>query len=86
MTRTIWRWVPALLVCGTVGLAHAKLPAPPPVDPAKAAEVKEKAAAAAKKDADALAKAQDRAVENYKKTKGGGGAVMTKTATTAPKK
>ncbi|MGQ0752091.1 MAG: hypothetical protein ACT4PS_16285 [Betaproteobacteria bacterium] len=83
-----WRWVPALLVCGTVGLAYAKLPPPPPVDPAKAAEAKEKTAAAAKRDAEALTKAQDRAVENYKKTKSGGSgaAVMTKTVTTMPKK
>ncbi|MGQ0525023.1 MAG: hypothetical protein ACT4P8_15345 [Betaproteobacteria bacterium] len=85
----VWRWVPALLLCGTVGLAYAKLPPPPPVDPAKAAEAKEKAAAAAKKEGEALGKAQDRAVEHYKKTKGAGsssGAVVTKAATTVPKK
>jgi len=65
-----WKWLPALLVGGTVSLALAKLPAPPPVDPAKAAEVKQKAAEAAKKSAEAMARAQDRVVERYKKEKG----------------
>ena len=65
-----WMVVPALLVASAVGLAYAKLPAPPPVDPAKAAEAKAKAGAAAKKEAEALAKSQDRAVERYKKEKG----------------
>lgn len=63
----IWKLVPAVMVCCVVGLASAKLPAPPPVDPAKAEEAKKKAADAAKKDADSLAKAQDRAVDRYKK-------------------
>ena len=65
-----WKLMPALLVCGAVGLAYAKLPPPPPVDPAKAEEAKMKAAEAAKKEAEQLAKAQDRAVERYKKEKG----------------
>lgn len=65
-----WMVVPALLVAGAVGLASAKLPAPPPVDPAKAAEAKAKAAAGAKKAAEQLAKSQDRAVERYKREKG----------------
>jgi hypothetical protein len=63
----IWKWLPALLVACTVSLAFAKLPAPPPVDPAKAEEAKQKAAEAAKKEAEALAKAQDRVVAHYKK-------------------
>jgi hypothetical protein len=63
----LWKLVPAVMVCCVVGLASAKLPAPPPVDPAKAEEAKKKAADAAKKDADAMAKAQDRAVDRYKK-------------------
>lgn len=63
----IWKLLPALMVCGVVGAAYAKLPAPPPVDPAKAEEAKKKAADAAKKDADSLAKAQDRVAERYKK-------------------
>lgn len=65
----IWKMIPALLVCGAVGMASAKLPAPPPVDPVKAEEAKKKTAETAKKDADDLAKAQDRAVNNYKKQK-----------------
>jgi hypothetical protein len=65
-----WMVVPALLVAGAVGLAYAKLPAPPPVDPAKAAEAKAKAADAAKMETEQLAKSQDRVVERYKKEKG----------------
>ena len=68
--RTIWACVPALLVAGSVGLAYAKLPAATEEQKAKAAEAKEKAAAAAKKSDEALARAQDRAVEHYRKTKG----------------
>ena len=78
----IWKFVPALLVCCAVGVAYAKLPPPPPVDPAKAEEAKMKAAAAAKKGAEALAKAQDRAVERYKKEKG----IATAVAAPAAKK
>jgi hypothetical protein len=64
--------VPALLVAGAVGLAYAKLPQPPMNDAAKAKaeETKAKAAASAKKDAEDLAKAQDRVAERYKKEKG----------------
>jgi hypothetical protein len=69
--RTLGRGLAVLLVCGSAGFAHAKLPPPPAADPAKAAEAKMKAAEAAKKAGEALAKAQDRAVENYRKTKGG---------------
>lgn len=83
--RKLGRWVAALVMCGAMGLAHSKLPAPPPLDPAKAAEAKEKAAAAAKKDAEALAKAQDRAVEHYKKAKGGPVVATAKPATAAKK-
>jgi hypothetical protein len=67
----IWKIIPTLLVCGAVGMASAKLPPPPPVDPVKAEEAKKKAAETAKKDADDLGKAQDRAVNHYKKQKGG---------------
>jgi hypothetical protein len=66
----IWKIIPTLLVCGAVGMASAKLPAPPPVDPVKAEEAKKKAAETAKKTADDLGKAQDRAANNYKKQKG----------------
>lgn len=67
-----WMVVPALLVAGAVGLAYAKLPQPPMDDAAKAKaeEAKAKAAASAKKDAEDLAKAQDRVAERYKKEKG----------------
>lgn len=67
-----WMVVPALLVAGVVGLASAKLPTPPMDDAAKAAAAakKAKAAEAGKKEAEALAKSQDRAVERYKKEKG----------------
>jgi hypothetical protein len=60
----------AALLAGAVGSVHAKIPAPP-ADSAKAEEANKKKAEAAKKDTDALAKAQDRAVEHYKRSKGG---------------
>lgn len=65
----LWKLIPAVLACCVVGLASAKLPAPP-ADPAKAAAAKEKAAAEAKKEADQLNKARDRVAERYKKQKG----------------
>jgi hypothetical protein len=46
-------------------LAIAKLPPPPPVDPVKAEEAKQKAAEAAKKGAELQAKYEDKAAENY---------------------
>jgi hypothetical protein len=56
------------------GLGHAKIPAPPMDDAAKAKaeDVKTKAAEAAKKDAEQLARAQDQVVERYKKEKAKG--------------
>ncbi len=60
-----WKIVPALLVACAVGVAYAKLPPAPPVDPAKAEEAKKKTADAAKKDADNLAKEQDRVADRY---------------------
>jgi len=56
-------------MAATAGVVWAKLPAAP-ADPAKAAEAKAKADEAAKKDADLLAKYQDKAVTNYRKNKG----------------
>jgi hypothetical protein len=57
-------------MAASVGTVWAKLP-PPSVDAkAKAAEAKAKADEAAKKDAEQLGKAQDRAVANYRKNKG----------------
>lgn len=77
-----WMAIPALLVAGAVSMVYAKLPTPPMDDKAKAAaeEKKAKAAEAAKKEAEQLAKAQDRAVEHYKKEHG------IKAAPAAPKK
>ena len=51
-------------------VAWAKLPAPSDEAKAKAAEAKAKADENAKKDAELLAKYQDRVVERYKKEKG----------------
>lgn len=51
--------------------AQAKLPAPPPKDPAEVAAAKKKAAEGAKKAAELLAKAQDRVADRYKREKGG---------------
>jgi len=61
------------LALGVAGAAWAKLPPPSPEAAAKAAEAKQKADEAAKKDAADLAKAQDRTVTNYKKNKAAGG-------------
>lgn len=58
------------LMIGAIAAAHAKLPAPPPKSDAEKAAEAEKAAAAKAKDAELNAKAQDRAVANYKKNKG----------------
>ncbi|TLZ80769.1 MAG: hypothetical protein E6K11_04745 [Methanobacteriota archaeon] len=57
-------------MAAVTGAVWAKLPPAPPADPAKAAEAKKVADDAAKKDADLLGKAQDRAVANYRKNKG----------------
>ena len=57
------------LLIGTLG-AQAKLPAPPAKSDAEKKTEADKAAAAKAKDAEDLAKAQDRVVANYKKNKG----------------
>jgi hypothetical protein len=62
----------AALALVVAGAAWAKLPPPSPEAAAKAAEAKQKADEAAKKDADLLAKYQDKAVSNYKKNRGAG--------------
>ena len=59
------------LTIGLVAASHAKLPAPPPKSEADKKAEADKAAAGKAKDAADLAKAQDRAVANYKKNKGG---------------
>ena len=76
----LWKLVPALLACCAVGLASARLPAPSEEQKAKAAQAKEKAAEAGKKEGELLGKSQDRAAENYRKTKGG----VVKASGTAP--
>ena len=64
-----------LIACAVTGAlagtAFAKLPAPPPQTDAQKAEAAEKKQVADAKDADLLAKSQDKAVAHYKKTKGG---------------
>jgi hypothetical protein len=62
------RKIAAAIVLGTaLGFAWAKLPPPPPKSDAEKAAETEKAAATKAKDAADLAKAQDKAVANYKK-------------------
>ena len=62
----------ALVLGLGAGIANAKIPAPVMDDAAKAKaeEAKAKAADAAKKDAELLAKSQDRVAERYKKGQG----------------
>jgi len=68
--RTVLAAMVFALITGT---AWAKLPAPPPMtdEQKKAAEeTKLKQAEAAKKENDLLAKYQDKAADNYKKSQG----------------
>ena len=65
MISSLRKVVLGLAFASVAGTAMAKLPPPPPVDPAKAEEAKQKAAEAAKKDAELLAKYTDLAVANY---------------------
>jgi hypothetical protein len=58
-----------------VGMADARLPPPSEAQMAAAAAAKARAQEAARKQAAALSKAQDRAAENYKRGKGGTSAV-----------
>jgi hypothetical protein len=68
--KSILATLVAGLMLGVFAASHAKLPpAPPKSDAEKKAEA-DKAAAAKAKEADMNAKAQDRAVANYKKNKG----------------
>ena len=62
----------ALAFALSAGLAQAKIPVAPMDDAAKAKaeEAKTKAADAAKKDGELLAKSQDRVAERYKKPQG----------------
>jgi len=54
----------------SAGAVWAKLPPPSEEAKAKAAEAKAKADDAAKKDAELLTRAQERAVANFKKNRG----------------
>jgi len=67
------------LMIGALG-AHAKLPAAPAKSDAEKKAEADKAAAAKAKDAENLGKAQDRAVANYKKNKGGASMAPSKAA------
>jgi hypothetical protein len=60
----------SVAMAATAGTVWAKLPPLSDDAKAKAAEAKAKADEAAKKDAEQLGKAQDRAVANYRKNKG----------------
>jgi len=61
----------ACLAAGAIaGSAFAKLPAPPPMTEEQKAEKAAKDKASAAKDSELLAKAQDKSVAYYKKTKG----------------
>jgi hypothetical protein len=70
------------LLIGVFAATHAKLPPAPAKSDAEKKVEADKAAATKAKDAEALGKAQDRAVANYKKQKGGASMAPTK----APKK
>ena len=58
------------LMIGSFAASHAKLPPSPPKSDAEKKAEADKAAAGKAKDAELNAKAQDRAVANYKKNKG----------------
>ncbi|HMH16952.1 MAG TPA: hypothetical protein VK572_02285 [Burkholderiales bacterium] len=75
-----------VVMAATAGAVWAKLPAAAPADPAKAAEAKKVADDAAKKDADLLAKSQDKAAANYRKHKGIKGPAPTAVKTPAAAK
>ena len=60
----------SVAMAATAGTVWAKLPPLSDEAKAKAAEAKAKADDAAKKDAELLGKAQDRAAANYRKNKG----------------
>jgi hypothetical protein len=59
----------SVAMAATAGTVWAKLPPVSDEAKAKAAEAKAKADETAKKDAEHLAKAQDKAVTNYRKNK-----------------
>jgi hypothetical protein len=70
------------LFAGFIAASHAKLPAAPTKSDVEKKAEADKAAATKAKEAEDLGKAQDRAVANYKKSKGGASMAPSK----APKK
>jgi hypothetical protein len=68
------------LFAGFIAASHAKLPAAPAKSDAEKKAEGDKAAATKAKEAEDLGKAQDRAVANYKKTKGGASMAPSKAA------
>ena len=81
MKKTIRKTLAALLgglLIGVFAATHAKLPPPPAKSEAEKKAEADKAAATKAKDAEALGKAQDRAVANYRKNKGGASMAPTK--------
>lgn len=66
------------LLAGALGASYAKLPPPPAKSDAEKKAEADKAAAAKAKDAEMLGKAQDRAVANWKRNKGGASMAPTK--------
>ena len=65
--RAILAVLAAGLAAGFIAASHAKLPAAAPKSDAEKKAEADKATATKAKEADDLAKAQDRAVANYKK-------------------
>ena len=77
MKTTIAALLGGLLI-GVFAATPAKLPPPPAKSDAEKKAEADKAAPTKAKDAEALGKAQDRAVANYKKQKGGASMAPTK--------
>jgi hypothetical protein len=67
--KTILATLAAGLMLGAIA-SHAKLPPPPPKSDAEKKAEADKAASAKAKEAADLGKAQDKAVANYKKSRG----------------
>jgi len=65
--KTIIAALAAGALLGAIAVSHAKLPPPPPKSDAEKKADADKAAATNAKHAADLAKAQDKAVANYKK-------------------
>lgn len=68
--KTILAMIAGGLMLGAIAASHAKLPPVPPKSDAEKAADAEKDAAAKAKEAELNAKAQEKAVANYKKNKG----------------